>query len=72
MTGMAQVRPYRGIGAAERLDQRRRRLVEAGLDLLGADSPETELTVRAVCKRSSVFVSSPCSCRKFWFAFRSG
>jgi AcrR family transcriptional regulator len=54
MTGMAQVRPYRGIGAAERLDQRRRRLVEAGLDLLGADSPETELTVRAVCKRSGL------------------
>ena len=54
MTGMAQVRPYRGIGAAERLDRRRRRLVEAGLDLLGADSPETELTVRAVCKRSGL------------------
>ena len=54
MTGMAQVRPYRGIGAAERLDQRRRRLVEAGLHLLGADSPETELTVRAVCKRSGL------------------
>ena len=54
MTGMAQVRPYRGIGAAERLDQRRRRLAEAGLDLLGADSPETELTVRAVCKRSGL------------------
>ena len=54
MAGMAQVRPYRGIGAAERLDQRRRLLLDAGLDLLGADSSEAELTVRAVCKRSGL------------------
>ena len=54
MAFMAQVRPYRGIGAAERLDQRRRLLLDAGLDLLGADSSEAELTVRAVCKRSGL------------------
>src|SRR3954469_9251227 len=54
MTGMAQVRPYRGIEAAERLNERRRRLVEAGLDLLGADNSETELTVRAVCKKAGL------------------
>jgi AcrR family transcriptional regulator len=54
MTGMAQVRPYRGIEAAERLNERRRRLAEAGLDLLGADNSETELTVRAVCKKAGL------------------
>jgi AcrR family transcriptional regulator len=54
MTGMAQARPYRGIGAAERLNQRRRLLIDAGLDLLGADSSEAEVTVRAVCKRSGL------------------
>lgn len=54
MADMAQVRPYRGIGAAERLDERRRRLLDAGLDLLGPDSPETKLTVRAVCKRAGL------------------
>jgi AcrR family transcriptional regulator len=52
MAGMAQVRPYRGVGAAERLNERRRQLLDAGLDLLGADRPETELTVRAVCRRA--------------------
>lgn len=51
---MAQIRPYRGIEASERLTQRRRRLLDAGLDLLGADSSEAELTVRAVCKRSGL------------------
>ena len=54
MTGVAQVRPYRGIGAAERVTQRRRRLLDAGLDLLGADSAETELSVRAVCKQAGL------------------
>lgn len=53
MTGVAQVRPYRGVEASERIDQRRRRLLDAGLDLIG-DSPVTELTVRAVCKRSGL------------------
>lgn len=51
---MAQVRPYRGVEAGERLAQRRRRLLEAGLDLLGADSDQVELTVRAVCKQSGL------------------
>ncbi|MFY9916923.1 MAG: TetR/AcrR family transcriptional regulator [Mycobacterium sp.] len=51
---MAQIRPYRGVEASERLTQRRRRLLDAGLDLLGADSSESELTVRAVCKRSGL------------------
>ncbi len=51
---MAQIRPYRGVEASERLTQRRRRLLDAGLDLLGADSSESDLTVRAVCRRSGL------------------
>lgn len=46
-------RPYRGIQAADRLTDRRERLLAAGLDLLGA--PETtELTVRGVCSRAGL------------------
>jgi AcrR family transcriptional regulator len=48
-------RPYRGIEAAERLASRRRRLLEAGLDLVGADQPDiSELTVRRICGRSGL------------------
>lgn len=50
---MAQVRPYRGVEASQRIDQRRRRLLNAGLDLLGAGA-ETEMTVRAVCRQSGL------------------
>jgi AcrR family transcriptional regulator len=49
----AQVRPYRGVDAADRLAERRRRLMSAGLDLLGADDA-TELTVRAICRRAGL------------------
>lgn len=50
MALMAQVRPYRGIDAAERVAGRRRRLLDAGLDLLGAAGKDpAELTVRAIC-----------------------
>ena len=46
-------RPYRGVQAADRLAERRERLLEAGLDLLG--SPElVELTVRGICQRAGV------------------
>ena len=54
MAGVAQIRPYRGVEAAERLSRRRRRLLDAGLDLLGAEDPEAELTVRAVCRRADL------------------
>jgi AcrR family transcriptional regulator len=48
-------RPYRGIDAAQRLAARRRRLLEAGLDLLGADQRDTpELTVRRICGRAGL------------------
>lgn len=51
---MAQVRPYRGVDASQRVAQRRRRLLEAGLDLLGGEPVPAELTVRAVCARSGL------------------
>jgi AcrR family transcriptional regulator len=54
ITGVAQIRPYRGIEAAERLTQRRRRLLDTGLDLLGAENVETDLTVRAICRRAGL------------------
>jgi AcrR family transcriptional regulator len=54
MVAMAQVRPYRGIEAAERLADRRRRFLEAGLDMLGSDSDVSELTVRAICRQAGV------------------
>ncbi|OBH21228.1 TetR family transcriptional regulator [Mycolicibacter sinensis] len=46
-------RPYRGVQAAERLAERRERLLAAGLDLLGARDL-TELTVRGICRRAGV------------------
>lgn len=49
----ARARPYRGVDAAERLAARRANLLDAGLDLLGADEP-AELTVRAICRRAGV------------------
>lgn len=57
MDTMAQVRPYRGIQAAERLAQRRGRLLAAGLDLLGAEErTPAELTVRAVCRQAALAI----------------
>ncbi|MGW4096430.1 TetR/AcrR family transcriptional regulator [Mycobacterium sp. NPDC004974] len=49
---MKQVRPYRGIEAADRLAQRRSQLLEAGLDLLGGE--DAEVTVRAVCRTAGL------------------
>lgn len=51
---MPQVRPYRGIDAAERLAQRRARLIDAGLAILGAAQPAPELTVRTICGGAGV------------------
>lgn len=57
MVGMRQVRPYRGVDAAERLAGRRRRLLDAGLDLLGTgDRDPAEVTVRAVCAQAGLGV----------------
>jgi AcrR family transcriptional regulator len=53
--GTSSVRPYRGVEPAERLAARRRRLLAAGLDLLGADGRDTsELTVRGICRRAGL------------------
>lgn len=46
-------RPYRGVQAADRLAERRERLLEAGLDLLGGREM-VELTVRGICRRAGV------------------
>ena len=48
------MRPYRGIDAAERLAQRRARLIDAGLEILGAAPPAPELTVRTICGGAGV------------------
>ena len=49
---MAQVRPYRGVEAADRVAERRRRFLEAGLDILGSDPDLSELTVRGICRQA--------------------
>lgn len=51
---MAQVRPYRGVNAAQRIAERKRKLLEAGLDLLGGQSAPAELTVRAICTQAGL------------------
>lgn len=48
------VRPYRGVQPADRLAQRRRRLLDAGLDILGTSSDPSALTVRAICRRAGL------------------
>jgi AcrR family transcriptional regulator len=55
MAKTGSARPYRGVEAAERLGARRRRLLAAGLDLLGSDRQDiSELTVREVCRRAGL------------------
>jgi AcrR family transcriptional regulator len=51
---MAQVRPYRGVEAADRLSSRRRRFLEAGLDILGSETDPSELTVRGICRQAAM------------------
>lgn len=53
MVGMS-VRPYRGVQPADRLAQRRARLLSAGLDILGTSSDPGALTVRAICRRAGL------------------
>jgi AcrR family transcriptional regulator len=56
MDQMAQVRPYRGVEAADRVAERRHRFLEAGLDILGSASDLSELTVRGICRQAGVTV----------------
>jgi AcrR family transcriptional regulator len=47
------VRPYRGVSAEERRAERRARLIEAGLDVLGSEGM-ANLTMTAVCSRAGL------------------
>src|SRR5438270_8249135 len=50
-----RARPYRGVEAAERLAGRRRRLLAAGLDLLGGERQDiSAVTVRGVCREAGL------------------
>jgi AcrR family transcriptional regulator len=60
---MAQVRPYGGVEARDRIAERRRKLLEAGLDLLGGSDQPSDLTVRAICARAKT------SARYFYESF---
>ncbi|GJF14301.1 transcriptional regulator [Mycolicibacterium cyprinidarum] len=57
---MSQFRPYRGVDGQQRIAERRRRLLEAGLDLLGGpavssdQATTSDLTVRAICSQSGL------------------
>jgi AcrR family transcriptional regulator len=56
-------RPYRGIQAADRRADRRARLLDAGLGILGAEAGPDALTVRGVCRIAGV------SARYFYESF---
>jgi len=47
-------RSYSGLPADERLARRRQRLLEVGLDILGAPDGLGDLTLRTVCQRSGL------------------
>jgi AcrR family transcriptional regulator len=55
MSGTSHDRPYRGVEAAQRLATRRKRLLAAGLDLLGAEQHDINgVTVRNVCRQAGL------------------
>jgi AcrR family transcriptional regulator len=60
---VAQVRPYGGVDARDRVAERRRRLLEAGLELLGGTDRPPELNVRAICRTAGT------SARYFYESF---
>ena len=60
---MAKVRPYGGVQARDRVADRRRRLLDAGLQLLGSSDQPDELTVRAICAEAAI------SARYFYESF---
>ena len=47
-------RPYRGIHPADRKAQRRAKLLEAGLDILGSGPGPDAVTVRGVCRQAGL------------------
>ena len=54
IVSMANARPYGGVQAGDRVAERRRRLLDAGLQLLGGSDTPPELTVRAVCGEAGI------------------
>jgi AcrR family transcriptional regulator len=54
MSTPASVRPYGGVNADQRASERRERLLDAGLDLLGSADDSVSLTVRGVCAQAGV------------------
>ena len=58
-----RARPYRGVQPADRQAERRLRLLDAGLSILGADGRPDPLTVRGVCRRAGL------SARYFYESF---
>jgi AcrR family transcriptional regulator len=56
MGQMAQLRPYRGVDAADRLAKRRARLLSAGLEVLGSHTDLSSLTVRGICRQAGVAI----------------
>ena len=64
MSGEARV--YGGIDAVQRAAERRQKFLEAGLDILGADSSKAALTVRGACKRAGLVA------RYFYESFDDG
>ena len=56
-------RPYRGVEAADRRAERRARLLDAGLSILGGDAGPDAVTVRGVCGAAGV------SARYFYESF---
>ncbi len=47
-------RVYSGVEVDERVAQRRSRLLEAGLDILGDPRGDDDLTLRVICRRSGL------------------
>ncbi len=56
-------RPYRGVKPADRRAQRRARLLDAGLAILGSESRPEPLTVRGLCRQANI------SARYFYESF---
>ncbi|HZQ31296.1 MAG TPA: TetR/AcrR family transcriptional regulator [Mycobacterium sp.] len=65
MVHMAQTsaRPYRGVQPADRRAERRSRLLDAGLTILGSEAGPEALTVRGVCREAGL------SARYFYESF---
>ena len=54
LSRVESARPYGGVEAADRLAERRHRLLQAGLHILGSDSDLSALTVRGICRQAGV------------------